>query len=62
MFERQCGVMNRCHENGGGGKGCLELYGQEGGVCHSPLKKTKYSIKFAPKTKGRIESVGGEHS
>jgi len=41
--------MNRRHGKVGGGKGRLELYDQEGGGCHSPLKKTKYSVKFASK-------------
>ena len=53
MFERQRGVLNRRHGKVGGGKGRLELYGQEGGGCHSPLKKTKYSVEFAPKNKKR---------
>ena len=44
VFERQRGVMNRRHEKVGDGKGRLELYGQEGGGCHS---------KFAPKNKRR---------
>ena len=53
VFERQRGVLNRRHGKVGGGKGRLELYGQEGGGCHSPLKKTKYSVKFTPKNQGQ---------
>ena len=62
VFERQRGVMRIRHGNVGGGEGHLELYGQEGGGCHSPLKKTKYSVKFAPTNKGGVERVGGENN
>ena len=52
VFEHQRGVMNRRYGKVGGGEVCLELYGQEGGGYHSPLKKTKYNVKVASKKWG----------